>query len=171
MERSDAGIEDLYRAVSSRDGWNVYKNLNAQEKADLWTLHLRRALKELPDLTERQRAVIYQALGLLTSGIMEGLSDADVDRPRRASLDELERRAKEVFDPQTGKALFAQLGSGILLDGEVWSFIDPCKCSTDSDWCDWITNPNPYCQEVLCEEQQSGCGTLWLYPCDGICGP
>jgi hypothetical protein len=42
--------------------------------------------------------------------------------------------------------------------------------SQESDWCNWVTNPDPDCKSVLCREQNSGCGTFWVYPCDGICG-
>lgn len=31
----------------------------------------------------------------------------------------------------------------------------PCECSTESNYCDTITNPS--------------CGTLWLYTCNGMC--
>ncbi|HJS23428.1 MAG TPA: bacteriocin fulvocin C-related protein [Pyrinomonadaceae bacterium] len=39
----------------------------------------------------------------------------------------------------------------------------PCECSIDSDWCP-ITS---YCGGASCSPTQSGCGTLWSYPCNG----
>ena len=39
----------------------------------------------------------------------------------------------------------------------------PCQCSTDSDWCPL----SGYCSGTGCTPTQSGCGTLWSYPCNG----
>jgi hypothetical protein len=39
----------------------------------------------------------------------------------------------------------------------------PCECSTDSDWCPI----SKYCSGTNCSPTQSGCGTLWSYPCNG----
>ena len=38
-----------------------------------------------------------------------------------------------------------------------------CQCSTESDWCGF----GGHCQNSNCSRTQSGCGTLWAYPCDG----
>jgi hypothetical protein len=40
-----------------------------------------------------------------------------------------------------------------------------CTCSTDSDWCPI----SGYCATTNCRKTQSGCGTLWSYPCNGVC--
>ena len=39
----------------------------------------------------------------------------------------------------------------------------PCECSTESVWCGF----GQTCQNSNCSRTQSGCGTLWAYPCDG----
>jgi len=41
----------------------------------------------------------------------------------------------------------------------------PCTCSTQSDWCP-ITGS---CNSTDCKPTESGCGTIWSYPCDGAC--
>jgi hypothetical protein len=41
----------------------------------------------------------------------------------------------------------------------------PCTCSTQSDWCP-ITG---HCDGTDCRPTESGCGTIWSYPCDGAC--
>lgn len=40
-----------------------------------------------------------------------------------------------------------------------------CDCSTTSDWCPI----SGYCSAGGCSPTQSGCGTLWSYPCNGMC--
>ena len=44
----------------------------------------------------------------------------------------------------------------------------PCECSTESNYCDTITNPTPNCRLGNCMPYE-GCGTLWLYTCNGMC--
>jgi hypothetical protein len=39
-----------------------------------------------------------------------------------------------------------------------------CSCSIKSDWCDTICTGNG-----ACDHSADGCGTLWLYECDGRC--
>lgn len=41
----------------------------------------------------------------------------------------------------------------------------PCTCSTQSDWCPI----SGYCNSTECSTTESGCGSLWRYPCDGVC--
>jgi len=43
-----------------------------------------------------------------------------------------------------------------------------CSCSTNSDWCGIYS----FCYELLCDEELNGpigCGTIWLYKCNGLC--
>jgi hypothetical protein len=38
-----------------------------------------------------------------------------------------------------------------------------CQCSTESNWCGF----SGQCKVGDCSRKESGCGTLWSYPCDG----
>lgn len=40
-----------------------------------------------------------------------------------------------------------------------------CDCSMDSDWCPISS----YCSKGNCSPTDRGCGTLWSYPCNGVC--
>lgn len=42
-----------------------------------------------------------------------------------------------------------------------------CNCSTSSNWCS--IDISIECMDVPCSISASGCGTLWLYDCDGLC--
>lgn len=47
-----------------------------------------------------------------------------------------------------------------------------CSCSQQSDWCDIFGEIPPWvlsCSGYNCKQQVKGCGTLWEFPCDGIC--
>ncbi len=41
-----------------------------------------------------------------------------------------------------------------------------CDCSKSSDWCPSRTK----CLGPSCNSSSTGCGTLWIYACDGKCG-
>jgi hypothetical protein len=42
---------------------------------------------------------------------------------------------------------------------------DDCSCSQGSDWC----SISMECGQSACEFQDWGCGTMWIYGCDGDC--
>lgn len=46
-----------------------------------------------------------------------------------------------------------------------------CECSAKSDYCDpWYVNNDTHCSIVDCAlTEPKGCGTLWSYPCKGVC--
>ncbi|HEY4640967.1 MAG TPA: hypothetical protein VII75_06450 [Thermoanaerobaculia bacterium] len=76
-------MESKYDELLARDVASVKHRFAAftpQLKTDLWLLQLERYLAEHPELTAGQRAVIFQAVGLLYSGIMDvSPSDAQWD--------------------------------------------------------------------------------------------
>lgn len=43
-----------------------------------------------------------------------------------------------------------------------------CNCSTSSDWCD--SSSINECEKKSCEDSTYGCGTIWIYSCNGVCG-
>jgi len=40
-----------------------------------------------------------------------------------------------------------------------------CTCSRTSDWCSW----GERCNDPDCQTRPDGCGTFWMYQCDGLC--
>jgi hypothetical protein len=60
---------------------------------------------------------------------------------------------------QRANSRFGEQDKGIGLERNT------CGCSTDSDWCPI----SGYCKLGNCSPTQSGCGTLWSYPCNGNC--
>lgn len=46
-----------------------------------------------------------------------------------------------------------------------------CKCSTGDDWCNAFGGPGGECKQNYqnCDETTWGCGTLFIYKCDGKC--
>lgn len=101
------------------------------------------------------------------------------------------QRVSSKFDPQSAKAKTIELFgfeeanrilTTLYLPGEkpvinASAKVDPtsCECSYISDWCDFQYNSgNPeefwQCQpNTGCNESVAGCGTMFLYACEGLC--
>lgn len=161
-----------YRFMSSLDltsRKDYYGNLTPSMKTDLWTMHLDTFLKNHQDLTAGQKSVIYYAMGLLSADLVE---DKDLQKDVK---DELDAQIAANFTRAMQAMIFREIGShetiysGVRASARgVHALIDDCDCTQEHDWCNDLTNPNYMCGNVRCVLHY-GCGTLWLYTCDGIC--
>lgn len=103
------------------------------------------------------------------------------------------QRVSAKFDPQNAKAKIIELFgtkeanrilTTLYLPNEKYiveysllsAKTDPivCNCSPMSDWCDFQFNsgqPNEswYCSSTCTEQSVAGCGTLFIYACQGVC--
>ncbi|MEM1206315.1 MAG: bacteriocin fulvocin C-related protein [Acidobacteriota bacterium] len=176
----ESGAYQLYSALSKADALAVYDNLPSDTRNDLWKTHLLRALSETPDLTVEQQMLILAGIGIMESGILdEEVPPTSGDRADL--LYHFERQAKAEFEPALGRELFANLDPSIRF-GALDLAGAPCdirglqrlncSCSTESDWCDFLTNPDPECikDNFFCIPRAAGCGLFFQYSCDGICG-
>lgn len=73
----------------------------------------------------------------------------------------------------SGNTMIDTKGTLLITDNKVNSrALKPystCNCSRSSDWC--ISSSSSYiCENVPCEETTNGCGTIWVYDCNGRCG-
>ena len=183
------------RDLSVRERAAQVRELPAAVQSDLWTKHLLTSLAEHPEFTEVQRAVIQEALSLLTPQLF-AIEPSD---PRRAELvdqplDRLRIRARAAFDSRVARELFTQMGpavrnveykppsSRMIWGGQPklprWTRLPvgsnnypTCECSVLSDWCsDWSGLGRIFCgQTGGCYFTSSGCGALFRYACNGMC--
>lgn len=179
LQAAEHGVDhyktyDALSALPINSKRAVFRALSAEAKSELWKIHMNLYLAEHPNLTEDQRNVILDAIALVAPQLYEVSKDnpewlANVHAP----LQSLRKRASEVFSPSVAAEIFARLGKAdhfnptkqnvlriraLVTQGE-------CDCSMGSDWC-----PGDYvCVDEDCQRTSSGCGSLWLYPCDGIC--
>lgn len=156
-----------------------YRTLSAPVQEDLWTIHLERFLETHPTLTREQRAVVFEGIGLLASGVIEAARQpGNLTEDTYASLRAFEYRAKTVLPADLARAAFAAMSASDALrtapdEPRKWQLTPnigtpECDCSSDSDWCNGVTNPTPKCKAARCT-MVDGCGTFWLYVCDGLC--
>jgi len=174
---------DSLAQLEIADQRQVYSAQDDTVREDLWSLHFERILNDNPNLTAEQRAVVFEALGLVQSGVLEINHAAPEWQPFvDAAVADLNRHARQVLTPAMARTLLLELvptpshkttgSSGHFQTSPLPSIrselrSDPCDCSSQSNWCDFVTNPDNNCKGPC--RAQEGCGTLWLYSCDGLC--
>jgi hypothetical protein len=174
-----------------------FRNASSNDKSNLWRTHLALFLVKRPELNEWQKEVILAAVSLATPEYFEvGPKNPTWRTKVQDPLRSLEEQILAAFSFEDGAKIFATLGddteaakripartgsfslSGVtykqLSDSGPYKFDNqdrfpraggPCTCSTQSDWCPI----SGYCNSNDCKTTESGCGTLWKYPCDGVC--
>lgn len=164
-------VERIYTDLSSKErAEDVIAEVGGSLRRDLWTVHLQRALRELPDLTDEQRVVVYGAIGLAASS-----DRGDLLETARF----LERQAADAFPPAQARAIFSELGSHVDLTGltpvgnQEHLKVLQCNCDWDSMFsCATPTEPYdcyPSSADLPCRFTQWGCGFLGLFACNGLC--
>lgn len=176
-----AAVATTYAQLSTQrlmDRKVLYASLPASMQSDLWALHLSYFLEEQQDLTAPERSLIFEAIGLIETGLLELPRSSPESASSAAEFDRHVRQlgSRRVFDALTqlgGPELhFTVKAHGLRTE---WEPGDDCECSTDSDYCCFgdcptSTTPNchrsgrPWCIAV------HGCGLFWSFDCDGICG-
>lgn len=164
----------------------AFKELTPAMQDDVWLTHLKHYLVERADLTDDERSVILEGIGLLGTGVAS-VDQNDpawamkVYRPLRA----LQIRANTVCRPEIIKAAFGVLGpaksdgrekgssdSSRLRIGAIAPLVGPswgpCNCNQNHDFCGDITSV-VFCQGLSCDHSDRGCGWLWFQECNGIC--
>jgi len=166
-------VAATYASIASLASPHVraaFRTQSASMQSDLWLFHLERFLNSHLELTDEQRGVVLEGVGLLATGITDDreLGGEPALHVQRA-LASLTERARTVLGPALAAEAFTGLGTTNVTATR--SRIAPlmgtpeCNCSSDSDWCEG----NEYsCRTTKCM-QTWGCGTLFFYPCTGIC--
>lgn len=177
--------EAIYRDISAMplDARRVeFRALSPAMRDAVWTVHLGDYLLNHPDLTDDERSVILEAIGLLQTGLARVDRD-EVDwtfRVYRPFL-ALQSRAEGICRHEVIREAFGVLGPaapiitpapGARSIGNVATNVGPswgdCTCSQAHDFCGSPTSP-VYCEGLPCTRSDIGCGWLWLQECTGIC--
>ena len=154
----------------------VFAHLPAETKALLWSTHMDRFLNGHPELSAEQRALLLEASdlagrpGTLRHGSRHLGWKISVEQPLTRLLD----KARRVFSSEEMRMIFTGLGEDQPEIEKPLGQPSPrfkviatatnCTCSSDSDWCPGRL----HCSQTNCKIC-NGCGTLWLFPCDGTC--
>ncbi|MFE7853380.1 bacteriocin fulvocin C-related protein [Streptomyces sp. NPDC057403] len=137
----------------------IHEALPAKARSRLWTEHLRRYDEARPGLSADQRTVLRRARALAGEpATFEGAPPAE--------LREVGEAARAAFGPDEARALLAVLGPSTAVTRSAAALPPPnCGCSIVDGYCGW-TDP---CVRGGCTTTRTGCGSLWIYPCNGLC--
>jgi len=155
----------------------IFRAATPETRSEFWRSHLEQYVADHPALTEKQVEVIQQALRLATVeqfGVIDRSKSGA--RPPTPDLVDLDKEIRAAFEPAQAGEIFAVLGkpgeggvAGLVIvrhgsPGVSDAGTIQCSCSSSSDWCSGSYS----CATANCG-QTGGCGTLWLYTCDGVC--
>jgi hypothetical protein len=139
--------------------------MSAEDKSRLWRVHFGLNLARHPEWTEQQRAIVLEAITMVTPQLYKTPKDSNwtrfVDEPVRL----LTQKALLVFSKEEGAALFSELGftGQPKLNHAKHSGTRGCACAQESDWCAY------QCVSSGCTILTWGCGTFGIYACNGRC--
>jgi hypothetical protein len=111
------GVTQLYEVISESDRATakaIYQSLTVDVQSDLWTIQLEELLLDAPAMTPEQRAITMEALGLLTSGVLQQTTSVDQADQAQAAIADLAARAALVFT-RSGRAIFGDLGRSAVM--------------------------------------------------------
>lgn len=165
---------DELRSMPRTSRTQALARMPSSAQSAIWTHHLLTTMVQHPEFTTEQRAVIQEALSLLTPELFE------IDPSNRRWVDvvdlplrRLKERAITAFpDRAFARDLFTQLGpdSELLQPAtgrprSIQTNSEDCSCNVISDWC----YTGFACKNTWCNFKNAGCGTLLRYSCDGLC--
>ena len=148
----------------------VFGALPPGTQSSLWRRHLEAYLDARSELTPRQTALVRELMSLASPGFFAKVSDATRRYEAVEDLEALVARTAQLFSTSERGTIFAEFGPPEAVTharrpGLSAADFGDCNCSVDSDYC----GSGSHCVRTGCPVTRLGCGTLWLYDCDGEC--
>ena len=161
---------------------NAYELLKPIEKLELWSRHIRFFIQSR-DLTEEQKVFVLKFKeDWLKKELFENNSPSLNNF--NSALPKIKQNAQSILGVPDAYALLIDLQAyshfyrkNIISENYTSNFPvnslkvkdntdqgSSCSCSTEDSYCNAGT-----CRNRGCASSKRGCGTLFLYPCDGIC--
>lgn len=145
----------------------MFRTLSPNEKSDIWREKIDFEINN-SKLNNEQ----LQYLGNLKEFIEPKLfTNEEIEKKSKNKLLELKEKAIYLFGVSIAYKILNSLATNEIdllnykiIDGD--GDLPNCNCSQSSDYCSGKTN----CKWVVADcKSQSGCGTLWIFPCDARC--
>ena len=141
----------------------IYKALDTDVRISLWKEHLVAVARDVESPQQR----------LFLSEVSRDLDHYLQSATPQSEIKALEEKAVAVLGKDLAHRAIAVLGPDPEPTTRGGILAPDCGCSTESDWCNawrWPWQPVRSCVEgsAGCLETE-GCGTLLLFPCDGLC--
>ena len=136
---------------------DAFRAMTDEQRSEILRYHLFKELNEREgrrELSGTQHAIIAQTILLVTADF--------VAHHGAGTIDTLNVQIKEKFTGKDAREIFAQIGGPEPVARRNHVATD-CSCSRESDYCSLS------CAGNGCTTSDYGCGTLWVYSCNGLC--
>lgn len=165
--------EHFKRVESVDDERLLFSMLTAREKTDLATEHINFCLGYY-QFSETQRGILEN----MKTKLLTIYSSADPENAAETATILLD--VNQYFSSLTEEQRLVTFGSMVVDEEGVQRMIansgsdsnasTNCNCSSSSNYCSSSWGPSILCDKAnKCGKTSWGCGTLWLYSCNGKC--
>ncbi|MFF3437594.1 bacteriocin fulvocin C-related protein [Streptosporangium sp. NPDC002721] len=141
----------------------IFSSLSPKSRSGLWVEHLKNYRTSHGELSEKQISIIDRATALLSSE-STFIQGRGLDTDRR--LREVREAAVEAFGHDEARTLIATLGPTENINDTQAAALADCQCSNIDDWC---STSYSCVSSTSCRWTPFGCGTGWVYQCNGKC--
>lgn len=154
----------------------AFNNLNESERLFLWKTRFENYLNNNV-VTDEQGKFLKNIIATLPQNVFS--SKAKTDNAVISKMDQLRIDFINMFGHKIAKLLLTHISDKHETTetvgndkGEIGpnTMMPDCSCSSVSDWCD-CSHPMQcyYCGSAFCSNTEYGCGTFWMYRCNGQC--
>ncbi|WP_426747406.1 bacteriocin fulvocin C-related protein [Myxococcus faecalis] len=138
----------------------IFAALPPETQSSLWRQHFEHYLESHPKLSESQVEFIQELIELSAPSLF--MKAANATSPKGPDLTKQKEAATKLFGPTETTLLLATLGPQEQLAGNKAN----CECNIVEDFCPPLT----FCTRgTSCTVVFTGCGAVWLQPCNGDC--
>src|SRR5690606_32798001 len=159
--------EEILDFQNSLTRKQIFNSLTPRAKAKVWQDKLNEFMVKY-SLTSNQKNFVTK----FGSYINDELWEKQIDQPLHNELNSLRNEgAFEFGNGEILRVLMADIDNDIDFVGiafNPWIVHVSCECNMKSDWCGFPSNDGSSCSAVDgCGSR--GCGTFWVYDCNGNC--
>jgi len=151
----------------------IFNAIGPEARAALWRDQLRQ-FSQRPDLSQRQRAIVLEAIALTTPAAYA--EDAQAGR----RLSDFSSSAVSAFSTSSHRRVWFDLGVVVETSAaaapSIWTQVTHAfRPAAQSPSCDCNKQfaqedcPGGQCIDADCSWTDWGCGTAWAWPCKGMC--
>jgi rubrerythrin len=154
-------ISSIYNLIERKD---AFRQSTPVEKSQLWETHLSLKLAGLTN-NQDQMNLIVELITLIDSDTYTITEKSEKWKALDEKLSDITKRIHENFSKKEAFEIFARLGGEGSSKSPTPTKQKPnCSCSTRSDYC-WGDS----CLGGSCNGSSRGCGTIYIYECNGMC--
>ncbi|WP_372508576.1 bacteriocin fulvocin C-related protein [Prauserella salsuginis] len=142
----------------------IFNFLPSEVKSSLWVEYISHLRSTRVNLSGHQVEVLGEIVDVASDGSI--FQDAG-NSIAKQKVKTLEGRVVAAFGEIEAQEILRTLGGNESTNLHQLPLAVDCACNTADDWCSGC--PNQKCTGGGCTTSTSGCGSLWVKECNGLC--